>query len=139
VVSDSDDSDDDLKMKNKRLKPSSPMTARGHSDSDRENDVQKQLNAIVSARKPDVSRSNAQPFASSTLSNSLAGIDPSELKPRLDQLGLGAGPSALEVKPALPALALPQGSASPAVPATGDPKIMTPAGKLYLGIVRDLS
>ncbi|KAI5455500.1 hypothetical protein NCC49_000308 [Naganishia albida] len=129
VISDSDDSDDDLKMRNKRLKPSGPMTAHRHSDLDRENEVQKQLKAIVSARKPDVTRMNAQPLASSTPPNaqSLAGIDPSELKPRLDQLGLRAGLPVQAVKPALPTLALPSGSASPAVPATGDPQIVTPA------------
>lgn len=133
MVSDSDDSDDDLKMKNKRLKPSSPMTVRGsngHSDSDRENDVQKQLNAIVSARKPDVSRLNAFPFAPSTASNTQGSgsINPSELKPRIDQLGMGTSPAAQDAKPALPALTLPSGSASPAVPATAASQVVNATG-----------
>lgn len=132
VVSDSDDSDDDLKMKNKRLKPSSPMTIHGsnaHSDSDRENDVQKQLNAIVSARKPDISRLNAFPFAPSTASNARGSgsINPSELKPRIDQLGVGISPSAQDVKPALN---LPSGSATPAVSVIAASTVINAAGTL---------
>lgn len=124
VVSDSD-SDDDLKVKSKRLKPSSPMTVQGwtagHSDSDRENDVQKQLKAIVSSRKPDVSRLHAFPFAPSTAPNAQPSSSASpmlgELKPRLEQLAIGANSTVPDVKPGFAAAAAPLDVASTGSPA----------------------
>ncbi|KAJ9104320.1 hypothetical protein QFC19_003960 [Naganishia cerealis] len=76
VVSDSDDSDDDLKSKVKRLKPSSSVTAStsasSHSTSDRGDRHEKTLNEIISSSRTSTPLPNVAPLSISSAVNARA-------------------------------------------------------------------
>lgn len=106
-MSDSE-SDDDMKFKNKRLRPSRPGTAPGSdtlSESDHKDSVQEQLKAIVSSRK-NPSTSSAHPFGASSAANVPPAVSSrfmmGDVKPRLDAAASGMNAINQDIKPNVP-------------------------------------